>query len=91
MKDRHICHVCGFDGLKEPPYNKANEPSYEICPCCGFEFGFDSQQSKNKEEDYKSYRDEWFKNGAKWFILQAKPKDWQLYKQLENIIIRKKQ
>lgn len=78
----YICPVCGFDGLKEPPYDKESEPSYEICPCCGFEFGFD--EDKNKDI-YKSFRIKWIKNGAKWFIPQKKPKDWSLEKQLTNI------
>ncbi|MBL7130025.1 MAG: hypothetical protein ISS45_01240 [Candidatus Omnitrophica bacterium] len=83
MNKKHICPVCGFDGLKESPYNKKNEPSYEICPCCGFEFGFDS---KNPIKGvHKTYREKWIQNGAEWFLPQSKPKAWELNKQLENI------
>ena len=82
MSGRYICPVCGFDALKEPPYSKNKEPSYEICPCCGFEFGFDSGCT---DEAYKLFRNKWIENGAKWFILDKKPKDWDLNKQLENI------
>lgn len=83
MSEKFICPVCGFDGLKEPPYNKDNQPSYEVCPCCGFEFGFDS--SDTTEDSYKAYRQEWITNGAKWFVPVKKSKDWDLNKQLENL------
>jgi transcription elongation factor Elf1 len=82
MKDKYICPVCGFDGLSEPPYDKQNQPSYEVCPCCGFEFGFDEQQTSDK---YNVFRSTWIKNGAEWFLPNKKPKDWNLKKQLENL------
>lgn len=40
---KYICPICGYDKLLEPPYDEYNNPSYEICPCCGFEYGFDDQ------------------------------------------------
>lgn len=82
MDKKYICLVCGFDGLTEPPYNEQGEPSYEICPCCGFEFGFDEN---NKADKYKTFRAKWISNGAVWFMPKRKPKDWDLAKQLENI------
>jgi transcription elongation factor Elf1 len=78
----YLCPVCGFDKLKEPPYNKAKEPSYEICPCCGFEFGFDGV---NSPTIFADFRRDWIENGAFWFMLKSKPKDWDLKKQLKNI------
>jgi hypothetical protein len=79
MSEKHICPVCGFDGLKESPYGKGGEPSYEVCPCCGFEFGF------NRDENYRLFRQKWIENGANWFIADKKPKRWDLRRQLENI------
>ncbi|CAI6246577.1 hypothetical protein NRS6120_05960 [Bacillus subtilis] len=38
---KHTCPVCGFKGLAEPPYDHEGNHSHEICPCCGFQFGFD--------------------------------------------------
>ena len=49
----YICPVCGFNGLKEPPYDKDGSPSYEICPCCGFEFGFE------EKGDMAKFRENW--------------------------------
>ena len=40
-KTKYICPVCGFSGLNEAPFGLSNEPSYEICPSCGGEFGND--------------------------------------------------
>lgn len=47
-KPKYTCPVCGFDGLKEAPYGPNQEPSYEICPNCGFEFGFDDRNDSKE-------------------------------------------
>jgi len=80
------CLVCGFVGLKEPPYDNNNYPSYEICPCCGFEYGFsDTSQGYT----YKSYREEWILNGFVFFYGDLKPSNWGkefLIEQMKNIV-----
>ena len=81
MSKNYTCPVCGFNGLEEDPYNQRNEASYEICPCCGFEFGFDLADSKNLLIEY---RRRWIKNGARWFIERLKPENWDLEAQLKN-------
>lgn len=36
---RHNCRVCGYY-IDDLPWGKdGNCPTYEICPCCGDEFG----------------------------------------------------
>jgi hypothetical protein len=74
-----MCPVCGFDGLKEAPYDGHNAPSYEICPCCGFEFGFENKES------FISFRKDWIAQGSLWFMPNAKPKNWDLHKQLDKL------
>jgi hypothetical protein len=37
---RHICPLCGYPDLKDPPYDLYGAPSFDICPCCGCEFGY---------------------------------------------------
>jgi len=76
---RYTCLVCGFHGLKEPPYDERALPSYEICPCCGFEFGFDGKA------DMARFRKEWVRKGAAWFTPGAKPAGWDLQKQLAGL------
>ena len=82
MDNKFICPVCGFDQLKEPAYGQDGEPSYQICPCCGFEFGFDDG---TKSETFISYREKWIKTGALWFNQKLRPQNWSIDAQLENI------
>jgi len=65
MDKKYICPVCEFDGLKEEPFSEDNEPSYEVCPSCGFEFGFDSA---NDPAAFAEFRQRWIKNGRKLII-----------------------
>ena len=71
----NICPVCGFNGLKDPPYDQQGVPSYEICPCCGFEFGFDNA---NNQIAFTDFRQRWIKSGSHWFMPKLKPKKWIL-------------
>ncbi len=78
-----ICLVCGFDNLYEPPYSNG-VGSYEICPCCGFQFGNDDFPDKNSQ--ISKWREEWIKNGCIWFSTsRIKPKNWNAEEQLKNI------
>lgn len=75
------CRVCGFYMIDEPWGEDGETPTYEICPCCGVEFG---------NEDYtlestKEYRKTWLSTGAKWFESKEKPIDWDMEKQMQNI------
>jgi transcription elongation factor Elf1 len=85
MKIAYTCPICGYDQLTEPPYDKNGNPSYEICSCCGFEYGYDDH---DQGESFESYRIEWINNGAIWFDQNSKPKDWSLKSQLLNINIK---
>lgn len=77
-KKRLMCPVCGYEGLKESPVSRQNTPSYEICSCCGFEFGFD-------HDPFIAFRRRWIENGAPWFMPNLKPENWELEKQLANL------
>ncbi|MDD5194811.1 MAG: hypothetical protein PHQ96_03935 [Candidatus Omnitrophica bacterium] len=82
MSKRYMCPVCGFTGLQELPYNQENLPSYEICPCCGFEFGFDGD---NNQDTFATFRKLWIDRGAQWFKPDLKPKYWDRKEQLNNL------
>ena len=45
-KQKYICPICGYDGLDESAYDEEFnlEPSFEICPNCNCEFGFDLER-----------------------------------------------
>lgn len=83
--ERFICPVCGFDGLEEKALDNETWKdyyTYEVCPCCDTEFGFD-----NYKFSYSTLRTNWFKNGASFKYLEDKPEDWNLENQLKNLNI----
>lgn len=50
----HMCPVCGYPALHDPPRSASGGASYEICPSCGFEFGV-------TDDDLGFTYDEWRK------------------------------
>lgn len=70
----YICPVCGYDGLDEEPYGKNFNPSYNICECCGFEYGYSEDHdvdlgyilapNEMKEAIFQLYRKQWIEGGA---------------------------
>lgn len=68
---QYICPVCSYDGLFEPPYDERGIGSDEICPCCGFQFGYDD--FPNKEEKIALWREKWINDGRRWFSNSRKP------------------
>lgn len=79
---KNICPVCGFQGLNEAPYDEELNASYDICPCCGVEFGYDDFKIDNIV--FEIARNKWLAKGAKWFKKDEKPKNWILEEQLKN-------
>lgn len=75
----YICLVCGYDKLSQIPYDVNNNPSYEICDCCGFEYGYDDLSNG---DTYESYRKKWIESGARWFNQSKQPINWSLEQQL---------
>lgn len=66
----NVCPVCGYDKLYEPPYDNYGLGSYEICPCCGFQFGVDDFSTDDNFDVnfiYEKWRKNWEFNGKKWF------------------------
>lgn len=79
-----VCPICGFDDLFESPYDENGLGSYEICPCCGFQFGNDDYPDKEKQ--IHQWRATWISNGHKWFSdSRQPPKNWDWKNQLKNI------
>ena len=80
---KNICPVCNYDNLIDPPYNEYGYGSYEICPCCGFEFGLDD--FPDKEEGIKNWREQWIEGGYKWFsTCRFPPLNWDPVEQLNR-------
>ncbi|HEU4607158.1 MAG TPA: hypothetical protein VFS31_03550, partial [Chitinophagaceae bacterium] len=66
---QHNCRICGLYFDDAPWGDDNNSPTYEICPCCGVEFG---------DEDYilesiRKYRQRWINQGYNWFMSKRRP------------------
>lgn len=79
--NEHCCRVCGLYNDDFPWGEDGSSPSYNICPCCGVEFGYEDYTV----ESVKRYRMIWIRNGAIWFIPKEKPQGWNLDIQLKKI------
>jgi hypothetical protein len=69
------CPVCFFEGMTEPPQD------YNICECCGTEFGNDDE-----DRTYEELREQWRASGAKWFFGEP-PLGWNPWKQSQVLVI----
>lgn len=80
MAENIHCRVCGLDqGV--PPWDERGVPTWDICYCCGAEFGYED----NDLESVRRYRQRWLDGGAKWFRPKEKPKNWDIDKQMSHI------
>lgn len=68
-----------------PPYSQYfGDPSYDVCECCGFEFGNDDEPGTAPSLTFRQYREEWIAGGGRWFEPSKKPRDWTLERQLTD-------
>jgi hypothetical protein len=66
-----------------PPYRlQFGMPSYDVCACCGFEFGNDDDPGTAAPISFDEYFDEWLSQGCKWFDERMKPLNWSLAEQM---------
>lgn len=79
-----ICRVCGLIQPDMPWGESGDDPSHDICDCCGIEFGYEDFTLTTIQKK----RELWIKSGAKWWNNKFKPDNWDLEKQLENIPLR---
>jgi hypothetical protein len=76
------CRVCGLDQGFEPWGEDDETPTFDICSCCGVQFGY-----QDCNEIYvKKFREDWLKKEAKWFTPKQKPDNWVLEDQLKHIL-----
>lgn len=83
------CPVCGSPELTRPPYQRwqpparldieppyehqLGQPSYEVCPNCGFEFGNDDNPGTAEPVSFEQYRAEWEADGSPRFDPSTRP------------------
>jgi hypothetical protein len=79
----NICPVCGYDGLLEPAYDEHGCASYEICPCCGTEFGY-----QDFSTPHATLRAKWIAEGMRWrSSVDPLPDQWDPVRQLVNVSV----
>jgi hypothetical protein len=58
----HLCRVCGYLS-EEPPWGLDGCcPTYEYCPCCGVEWGYQDSLPTSADR----FRSEWVRRGGTW-------------------------
>lgn len=60
----YMCPVCGYPNLQYPPYSPQSGASYEICPSCGFQFGYDDE---DQSITFAQWRQGWIERGMPWY------------------------
>lgn len=78
--EAYHCRVCGLNRGYEPWGEDGNTPCFDICSCCGVEFGYEDCNL----EATRSYRKTWLKRN-KWFKPKKMSIDWCLEEQLKYI------
>jgi hypothetical protein len=74
------CPVCGFAELDGPPYDELGCPTYEICPCCGTEFGYDDFLTS-----HAALRERRISKGMPWWSSRQQPPiGWDPHRQLQE-------
>lgn len=59
------CKICGFEGLEYPQYLENGEPNFCVCPCCGFESGYDDL---DQGFTFAEYRKKWLDRSGEWLM-----------------------
>ena len=68
MAPFEACPVCRYEGPDAAAYEEIGCPTYEICPCCGTQFGYDDFALTHAE-----LRARWIEGGAKWWASRPAP------------------
>lgn len=88
MTAAYVCPVCGYDFLREPPWDN-DAPSDEICPSCGTQFGYDDAaggRADQRQVRHRELRARWKSSGCRWFSSSRPPPDgWNPMQQLASV------
>ena len=76
-----FCRVCGLEQLYAQYGDDGTSPSFEICSCCGVEFGYEDITFWGAQK----YREAWLTKGKIWFISAEKPENWSWEVQKKQI------
>lgn len=57
-----LCRVCGYQASDPPRGSDGRTPSFEYCPCCGVEWGYQDSTPLGAQR----FRSAWLSAGAPW-------------------------
>ncbi len=80
----HHCRVCGYFSVSPPWGEDGQSPTYELCACCGVEFGYEDCTVGST----KRFREQWLKAGTPWQDPKSMPTDWSFDSQIDAIPTR---
>lgn len=75
------CRVCGLVHAEPPWGDDGRTPLFEMCDCCGVEFGYQDSTPLGVAR----YRKKWLDAGGAWDNPKTRPPDWNLAEQLAGI------
>jgi hypothetical protein len=75
------CRVCGMEQEDYPWGLNGRTPSFEICACCGVEFGY----GDCTQISVARWRENWIEKGASWHDPTDMPTGWSLEDQLRRV------
>ncbi len=79
----HVCPVCGYPGLEVEAYDLVFDlASFEICPCCRFQYG--ATEEAGRSTSITRWRERWIADGMRWWFGNP-PDGWNPRGQLRNI------
>lgn len=79
--DVNNCRVCGLY-IDEPPWGEdGRTPTFDICDCCGTEFGYEDATLVG----VVNQRKKWLAEGAQWFQPKRMPAGWDVTEQMRGI------
>ena len=70
VEARFTCPICGCRELEKPPRSETTGGSYEICPCCGCEFGYHDEDQGISDQEW---RRRWVAKGVPRFDRSTRP------------------
>ncbi len=86
-KNKYTCPICGYNQLDEPPYSDPSNftgPSFDICPCCGIEFGYEDYGPKGPPFYHEILRNRWVTGGMKFYRKDLRPDNFDPIDQLRK-------
>jgi hypothetical protein len=79
--NKFACRVCGKIQDDMPWGENGQCPTYELCDCCGVEFGYGDCLLKA----IQASRERWIAGGYQWKYPIEKPTNWSAEEQLKQI------